>query len=115
MIDSDERPTSPPGSLSSDGAFDAVYDDGIRALSEQHWTPVAVAERAARLLALAGARRILDVGAGAGKFCIVGALCTGAEFVGVERREGLVRVARRAASDLRASRATFVHAKVETF
>jgi SAM-dependent methyltransferase len=115
MNNSDGQQTFSAGSLGSDAAFDAVYDVGIRALSEQHWTPVAVAGRAARLLALAGAKRILDVGSGAGKFCIVGALCTAAEFVGVERRAGLVEVARRAASGLGASRATFVHAKVEAF
>jgi predicted RNA methylase len=101
--------------LSSDDAFDRVYDEKIRAHSEQHWTPVGVAARAARLLTRWGARRILDVGAGAGKFCIVGALSTGAEFVGVERREGLVRVAREAATRLGASRAKFIHSNVDSF
>ncbi|HEY2732080.1 MAG TPA: class I SAM-dependent methyltransferase [Polyangia bacterium] len=101
--------------LSSDAAFDRVYDRKIRALSGQHWTPVAVAARAADLLTRAGATRILDVGAGVGKFCIVGALSTAAEFVGVERREGLVKVARRAAARLGSTRATFVHANIDTF
>ncbi len=99
--------------LRSDLAFDDVYDERIRALSSQHWTPVAIAARAARLLTLAGATRILDVGAGAGKFCIVGALSTRAELVGVERRADLVAVARAAALQLGATRATFIHANVE--
>ncbi len=99
--------------LRSDAAFDGVYEERIRALSSQHWTPVAIAARAARLLTMAGATRILDVGSGAGKFCIVGALSTRAELVGVERRGDLVAVARRAAEQMGATRATFIHAKVE--
>ncbi|HTA20113.1 MAG TPA: class I SAM-dependent methyltransferase [Polyangia bacterium] len=101
--------------LRSDLAFDDVYDERIRALSSQHWTPVAIAARAARLLTLAGATRIVDVGSGAGKFCIVGALSTRAELVGVERRADLVAVARAAALRMGAARATFVHANVEAF
>ncbi|HEX4405763.1 MAG TPA: class I SAM-dependent methyltransferase [Polyangia bacterium] len=99
--------------LRSDPAFDDVYDERIRALSGQHWTPVAIASRAARLLTLAGATRILDVGSGAGKFCIVGALSTRAELVGVERRGDLVAVARAAALRMGATGATFIHANVE--
>jgi hypothetical protein len=98
--------------LASDVAFDRIYEERIRALSDQHWTPVAIAARAAELLTSAGATRILDVGSGAGKFCIAGALSTGAEFVGVERREGLVRVARRASEQAGTSRTTFIHSNV---
>jgi predicted RNA methylase len=99
--------------LGSDVAFDGAYERRIRALSSQHWTPVAIAARAARLLTRAGATRILDVGSGAGKFCIVGALSTRATFVGVERRADLVEVAGRAAREMGAARATFIHANVE--
>ena len=101
--------------LSSDAAFDRVYNEEIRAHSAQHWTPVAVAARAANLLTRSGATRIVDVGSGAGKFCIVGALTTGAEFIGLERRENLIRVAREAAATLGAARATFVHSNVDSF
>jgi SAM-dependent methyltransferase len=101
--------------LSSDSAFDGAYDRRIRELSEQHWTPVRVAARAAYLLTKAGATRILDVGSGVGKFCIVGALTTQAQFVGVERREHLVAIARQTATRFNAERATFVHAAADTF
>jgi SAM-dependent methyltransferase len=99
----------------SDLEFDAVYNERIRKLSAQHWTPVRVAVRAARLLTQAGASRILDVGSGVGKFCIVGALTTDAHFVGAERREDLVDIARRAASRLGVSRATFVRENIDAF
>ncbi len=101
--------------LLSDLEFDAIYDDRIRELSRQHWTPVQIAQRAARLLMQAGATRVLDVGSGVGKFCIVGALSTTADFVGVERRGSLVDIARRAASRLGAARATFIHANADSF
>lgn len=101
--------------LGSDSEFDAIYDEKTRELSPQHWTPVRVAARAARLLTQAGASRILDVGSGAGKFCIVGALSTDAHFLGVERREHLVHIASTAATRLGATRATFVQADVATF
>jgi len=101
--------------LGSDLAFDRIYDEKIRALSDQHWTPVEVAVRAARMLTHAGATRILDIGSGVGKFCVVGALCTTAEFVGVERRQKLVGIAERAAAALGANRATFVHSNIDAF
>src|SRR3954471_8285376 len=97
------RESTPPRTahpLPSDVEFDDVYDPEIRALSPQHWTPVQVAARAATLLTQAGATRILDVGSGAGKFCIAGALSTDAHFTGVERRGRLVETARRAATRL---------------
>jgi SAM-dependent methyltransferase len=101
--------------LSSDVTFDALYEQRFRALSTQHWTPVRIARRAATLLTLCGAKRILDVGSGVGKFCIVGALTTNAEFVGVERRGYLVEVARHAAFRCGAKRASFDHANIDAF
>src|SRR5579872_1012394 len=101
--------------LRSDLDFDQVYDQAIRDLSLQHWTPVRVAARAAWLLTQHGATRILDVGSGVGKFCLVGASTTDASFVGVERRGHLVDIARGAATRLGISRVTFVHANVDTF
>jgi SAM-dependent methyltransferase len=95
--------------LASTGV-DQVYDGWSRQVSPHHWTSVAIARRAAKLLTVGGPRRILDVGSGVGKFCIVGALTTGAEFVGVEQRPNLVAAAQIAASTLGAGRARFVNA-----
>ena len=93
-----------------DFAFDLYLPASLRAVSDVHWTPVDVCRRAAELLRDAGARRVLDVGAGAGKFCVLGALTTSLDFTGVEQRAGLVAVAQRVARFLRvAPRARFVH------
>jgi predicted RNA methylase len=104
---------TPP--LPSDDEFDRVYPDRIRALSALHWTPVAVAARAATMLVEAGATRILDVGSGVGKFCLVGAMVTPARFVGLERRNSLIDLAGKAAAELGISRVAFVHASVDQF
>jgi len=105
--------TLEPNSPLSDSDFDKVYND-IGCLSAQHWTPVAVGVRAARILTRLGATRILDIGSGADKFCIVGALATSAEFHGVEQRKYLVDMARSAALQFQARRAHFVHANALT-
>jgi len=99
----------------TDRIFDRVYPPELRFISQQHWTPVGVAARAAHLLVEAGARRILDVGSGPGKFCITGALTTRAVFTGVEQRQQLVEIARAVAFRIGADRACFVHANVLRF
>jgi hypothetical protein len=57
---------------------------------------------------------VADLGAGAGKFCLVGAATTRATFTGLEARPGLVRVARDAARRLGLANARFVEADVLT-
>lgn len=76
-----------------DERFDLIYPADIRVLSPRHWTPVAVARKAAELLVTQSRTRVLDVGCGPGKFCMVGALTTAGHFTGVEHRERLARLA----------------------
>jgi hypothetical protein len=94
----------------SDAELDQVFPDELRERSELHWTPVAVAIRAAELLAPSPELRVLDVGAGVGKVCLVGAILTGAMWWGVEQDGVLVAAANRAAWALDIDRRTrFVH------
>jgi predicted RNA methylase len=84
--------------LVDDRVFDEVYPFEHREASRIHWTPVETAMRAASLLvAERPEAHILDVGSGVGKFCIVASAATGAHVTGVEHRDRLVAVARRAA------------------
>jgi SAM-dependent methyltransferase len=92
-----------------DEEFDLIYPQQIRELSSLHWTPVAVAAEAAKLLVTASGSRVLDIGSGAGKFCLVGASLTDGRFTGVEQRTDLVAAARQAATDLRLSEVEFIH------
>ena len=78
-----------------DELFDRVFPRSLRARSELHWTPVDVARAAAALLV--PARRVLDVGAGAGKACLIGGLTSPAMWIGVERDPVLVAAGNAAA------------------
>ena len=105
-------------SLPTDALFDSHLPQALQDLSENHWTPVAIAKRAARLATTGHYRkgeecRVLDVGSGVGKFCIAGALTTTAHFVGVEQRESLVIVAREIAQTLAVPRVEFVVGNLE--
>ena len=57
------------------------------------WTPVAVALRCAQLLVENPDDRILDVGSGVGKFCLIGAAISEGTFHGIEQRTELVKIA----------------------
>lgn len=75
-----------------DRVFDELFPEAIRRVSSRFWTPLNVARKAAKILAM-GQGPVLDVGAGVGKFCILGALTTDAEFHGLEHREELAAIA----------------------
>jgi hypothetical protein len=88
-------------------AFARVIPERWRSVSATFWTPVEIAKRAACFLAPTTSARVLDVGSGIGKFCIVGARTTRATFWGIEHRAHLVDVARMASRRFRAHRAKF--------
>jgi SAM-dependent methyltransferase len=85
------------GTVVADAELDQVFPEELRDRSHLHWTPVAIAMRAAALLAPSPGLRVLDVGAGAGKLCLVGASVTGAMWWGIEQDAVLVAAAKRAA------------------
>jgi SAM-dependent methyltransferase len=92
-----------------DEEFDRLYPEWGRSLSRIHWTPVKVARHAAQLLVARPGTRVLDVGAGVGKFAIIGALVTEGVFYGIEQRAHFVETAQAVASRVGARRARFLH------
>ncbi len=88
------------GRLVEDVVIDALLSDASRLVSATYWTPVAVARLAADWISAAHARRVLDVGSGVGKFCLVAALASELRVTGVEQRAHLVTEARRLAAQL---------------
>ncbi len=94
----------------TDAAFDALLPKRWRWISATHWTPVEVCRTAASWLAPGPDSLVLDVGSGVGKLCLVGALSTGASFVGVEQRPHLVKVAAALGAELGATSAVFLGA-----
>lgn len=95
-----------------DGKFDQIYPVRIRKLSPLQWTPVLVAAEAASFLAATPGTRILDIGCGPGKFCLVGATLTNGHFVGIEQRADLADAARAAASALELANVEIIHGNV---
>jgi SAM-dependent methyltransferase len=92
----------------ADGAIDALLPPSYRGVSGDYWTPVYTAMYAARWLCPDASARVLDVGSGVGKLCVIGSLVTGATFTGVEQRPHLVEVARQLAADVDARSALFI-------
>ncbi|HEU0036121.1 MAG TPA: class I SAM-dependent methyltransferase [Kofleriaceae bacterium] len=84
----------------ADASFDAIYPHELRGHSELHWTPIAIARRAAALFELGPGHRVLDVGCSVGKACLVGALASGATWWGVDRDPALIEVATETARTL---------------
>lgn len=94
----------------TDCAFDRLIPEDVRYLSRLHWTPVHVAIRASTLLCATAGSRVLDVGAGVGKLCTIGALSAAGTWCGVEHHELLVSSARQLARALGVGgRTIFVH------
>lgn len=93
----------------SDRGFDRLFPMSQRVRSYFHWTPVDVAVRASTLLAPTDDTRVLDIGAGVGKLCLIGAVITRATWIGVEIDPEMVEAANHAARLLGvADRAQFV-------
>ncbi|HUJ63013.1 MAG TPA: class I SAM-dependent methyltransferase [Kofleriaceae bacterium] len=98
-----------------DRSFDALVPAPLRRMSRTHWTPVDVAIRAAGLLSPTRGMRVLDVGAGIGKLCAVGAMVSGGLWCGVELQAPLVDAARQLARALGVARNTlYLHADALT-
>lgn len=93
-----------------DSAFDAFLPAPLRRLSTRHWTPLAVSARAAQWFDECNVRTVIDIGSGAGKFCVAAALACHCHFTGLEHRAQLVACARVLARSFGVqSRAHFIH------
>ncbi len=97
---------------SGDDDFDQIYPDEIQKLAFRHWTPIEIAKKAADYLVTEPGTDVLDIGSGAGKFCLVGAASTCGNFTGVEQREHLVSISSEIAAFCGINNVRFVHANV---
>jgi SAM-dependent methyltransferase len=107
----DEFDQEPCASI-EDERFDQIYPSKVQKLSWQHWTPVSVAVEAAKLLVTGPRTRVLDIGCGAGKFCLIGAALTDGHFTGIEQRSHLAKAARQAALDQGIYNVEIIHGNV---
>ncbi len=95
--------------FSTDTAFDSLYPIYIRNLSEMHWTPLHIARAAGHFLAATPNPRIIDIGAGAGKFCIAAAHFTTATYHGIEQRRNFVQAGNKVIAKLGITNAELLH------
>lgn len=95
-----------------DSTFNDLYPVHIKELAGQHWTPIAVAKLAAEYLAEKPNTKILDIGAGVGKFCLIGAASTKGIFVGVEQRASLTKISKKIADKHKITNVEFIHSNI---
>ena len=95
-----------------DDSFDQIYPATIEEIVPFHFSLVAVAQAAAQYLVDREGARILDIGAGAGKFCMVGATCTQGHFTGVEQRAYLVDIAQQLSREYQVSNTQYIHSNI---
>src|SRR5690606_25393634 len=79
--------------FSSDSRFHLLYPEAVRELALRHWTPLEVAKKSAGFLCMEKGSKILDIGSGSGKFCLIAAsFHPDCHFTGVEQRKDLIDV-----------------------
>lgn len=98
----------------SNHVFESIYPDSLLEIAAVHWTPLHVARRAVEyLVGKEGKKtRVLDVGSGIGKVCLIGALTTDSDFTGIEKREYFVRFANALLKDQSVSNARCIHGEM---
>ncbi|MEO6836874.1 MAG: methyltransferase domain-containing protein [Ginsengibacter sp.] len=85
----------------SDRKFNSLYPKPIQEVAEKHWTPLEVAKKAAKFLAISPDVKVLDIGSGAGKFCLTaGYHYPLTLFYGIEQRANLVKLSEEMANFL---------------
>ena len=98
-----------PDLFRKDVTFDDLYPEHIQEMSRMHWTPVDIARKASKFLAIPNAR-ILDIGSGVGKFCITaGFFHPETAFYGIEQREELYTFAEIAKAEIDLPNVHFMH------
>ena len=96
----------------ADYYLDSLFPKEIAKKSFPHWTPCQVAIRAIELLNPNQNSRVLDIGSGCGKFCIIAGLSSKGHFTGIEQRENLVSVAKVVKREFEIKNVTFIHGNI---
>lgn len=104
-----------------DAAFENALKKSVQGHSYIHWTPIEVIKAAVDWLGMESAtkdggraaNRILDIGSGVGKFCLIGAMNSKAHFTGVETRKNLVDEAIELKKELKLKNVDFIHSDIK--
>jgi SAM-dependent methyltransferase len=98
----------------TDFDFNSIYPEKIKHLDKKHWTPVSVAKIASEFLVQQPGTKVLDIGSGAGKFCLIGASNTKGHFTGVEQRHELVELSQRLSAHYYIWNTRFIHGNISS-
>ena len=101
------------GKQISDRRFDSIYPPEVRVHSKIHFTPVKVALRVRDWLGIDSGLRVLDVGSGCGKFCLVLAGSGPGRISGIEQRPNLHQAALDASAKLGLTNTQFLCGRME--
>lgn len=97
------------GGTCTDDEFDQLYPDKVRHLSYHYWSTFNLSAKAAILSCYKDKAKILDLGSGSGKFCLVGSLVTNGQFYGVEKRKYLTDIAKNIGALCPGNKPKFIH------
>jgi predicted RNA methylase len=97
----------------SDRQFDDLFPPEVRVHSKVHFTPVKVALRARDWVGFDPGLRVLDVGSGCGKFCLIFGAAGEGRVTGIEQRPFLHEAAVVAAGRLGLTNVTFLCGRME--
>jgi SAM-dependent methyltransferase len=93
-----------------DDKFHNLYPFHIQKLADKHWTPLKVAKYAAEFLVPEDGAKVLDIGSGAGKFCLAASYYKpNGLFYGIEQRKDLLDCAVEAEYKLDLNNLSFIH------
>jgi predicted RNA methylase len=93
-------------------SFKSFLPDYLKFASRLYFTPIEVAKMASYWLTENKANRILDIGAGVGKFCITGARNFENHFYGVEHRMSLAKIGNQLIKHYELTNATIINANI---
>ena len=94
--------------------FDQLLSPAFKKVGDIHWTPTAIVVKAAKWLGENSESKVLDIGSGVGKFCMVGAGVSEAHFTGVELRKNLVDEANKIKEELGLKKVSFLNQNITT-
>jgi len=96
--------------FSTDAKLHQLYPDPIRSLARMHWSPLYIIQKVVPYLTPNDKVKVLDIGSGAGMFCLAGAYYKpSVSFFGVEQRKSLVEHAQTALEKLGLQNVQFIH------
>ncbi len=95
-----------------DDEFNTIYPEWVRKLAFRHWTSVQISKVAADFLVGKPGTKVLDIGSGPGKFCMIGASHTNGYFTGVEQRYSLVELSKKLSIFYSIQNVNYIHANI---